>query len=64
MPGSGTTAPALRITTSPPPAVSDAMGGDRPRLCDMWFRRVVDVAFVIAVVLGAIVLVIAIVAGT
>lgn len=30
----------------------------------MWFRRLVDVAFVIAIVLGAIVLVVALVAGT
>jgi hypothetical protein len=30
----------------------------------MWFRRLVDVAFVIAIVLGAIVLVVAIVANT
>jgi hypothetical protein len=30
----------------------------------MWFRRVVDIAFVIAIVLGAIVLVLAIVAGS
>jgi hypothetical protein len=29
----------------------------------MWFRRVVDVAFVIAIVLGAIVLVAAILSG-
>jgi hypothetical protein len=30
----------------------------------MWFRRLVDVAFVIAIVLGAIVLVLAVLAGT
>jgi hypothetical protein len=30
----------------------------------MWFRRLVDVAFVIAIVLGAIVLVVAVVANT
>jgi hypothetical protein len=30
----------------------------------MWFRRLVDVAFVIAIVLGAIVLILAVLAGT
>ena len=53
-----------RIATSTPVRPAAPMDDDWPRLRGMWFRRLVDVAFVIAIVLGAIVLVLAIVGAT
>jgi hypothetical protein len=55
---------ARRVATSTPPRPVAPTGANRPRLRGMWFRRLVDVAFVIAIVLGAIVLVVAVVANT
>jgi hypothetical protein len=46
------------------PARDHLAGDDRHRLRSMWFRRLVDVAFVVAIVLGAIVLILAVLAGT